>query len=111
MALFIDLLTTLCGSGKVRKACAKILCPCKVLEQVGKVAYRLKLPPDSSSMSHVSLLNEGEVLATTLALLPLLEGKVVPTPQAILRSGLNRGHNEVLVHGLPFCQLKQHGDS
>lgn len=101
MASFTTLLTALVARRRSAKLVPKFYGPSKVLEQVGKVTHRLELPPDSRShdVFHVSLLKEfkGEVPTTTPALSPLLEGKVVPTPQAILCSRLNHDHSEVLV--------------
>lgn len=75
--------------------------PFQVLEWVGQVAYRLKLPEKSRihDVFHVSVLKRfaGVPPAATVPLPPLVHGHVFPTPSQVIRARLNRGTWELLV--------------
>jgi hypothetical protein len=68
---------------------------------VDKVSYKFQLPSRARihDVFHVSLLKkyEGCVPDQMVPLPDLLRGKVVPTPEKVLRARLNRGVWEVLV--------------
>ena len=74
----------------------------KVLEKVGVVAYKLALPSESRihDVFHVSLLKKftGEAPGSITPLPSLHDGRIIPVPRTILRTRLNRGEQELLVH-------------
>ena len=76
--------------------------PYKVLERIGAVAYRLKLPPRARihDVFHVALLKKfaGPPPTVITPLPPILQGRVVPTPSQVARARLNRGSWELLVN-------------
>ncbi|KAL4366769.1 hypothetical protein GQ457_05G003480 [Hibiscus cannabinus] len=86
---------------KHHKLLPKYFGPFKILNKIGTVAYQLELPVDSRihDVFHVSLLKEYKgPQPAAIGDLPLVcDGKALPTPQAILRSRLNRGQQELLV--------------
>lgn len=69
--------------------------PFPILQRVGSVAYKLQLPSHSKlhNVFHVSLLKPYKGAPPTLpsTLPPIDNGRVIPTPAAILRARLNRG--------------------
>jgi len=71
------------------------------LERDGDVAYKLALPVGTRihDVFHVGLLKpfHGEPPVVIPALPPLQHGRVVPEPEAVLKSRLARGHLEFLV--------------
>jgi hypothetical protein len=75
--------------------------PYQIVERINAVAYRLHLPARARlhDVFHVSLLKKfhGEAPSAPPALPATLHGKVVTTPQHVLRARLNRGVWEVLV--------------
>ena len=75
--------------------------PFKIVERVGAVAYRLQLPPHARihDVFHVSLLKKfhGDPPTEIASLPELLHGRVVPTPESVVRARVNRGTWEVLV--------------
>jgi len=75
--------------------------PYQILERVGDVAYKLALPVGTRihDVFHVGLLKpfHGEPPVVIPALPPLQHGRVVPEPEAVLKSRLARGHLEFLV--------------
>ena len=66
------------------------------------MAYRLRLPPKAHihDVFHVALLKKyiGDPPVAVLPLPSILHGRVLPTPAAIVRSRLNRGRWQLLVH-------------
>jgi len=79
----------------------------RVLERIGRVAYRLQLPEGACihGVFHVGLLKQhrGDPPATLGDLLPTLEGRALPTPKCVLRTQRRRGIWKLLVKwsGLP----------
>jgi hypothetical protein len=75
--------------------------PFQVLERIGEVAYRLRLPADARvhDVFHVGVLKpfRGEPPSATPPLPPLLHGRVLPAPERVLRASLRRGVWHVLV--------------
>jgi hypothetical protein len=73
----------------------------QVLQKVGEVSYMVQLPQNARihDVFHVSLLKKFEGI-TPAALVPLphiLCGKVIPTPDKVLKARLNRGVWEIQV--------------
>lgn len=75
--------------------------PFQVLECIGAVAYRLQLPANARmhDVFHVALLKkfEGQAPASVPALPPLVHGRVLPTPEKVVRARHNRSVWELLV--------------
>jgi hypothetical protein len=75
--------------------------PYQIAEQIGAVAYRLKLPSKARihGVFHVALLKkyDGDPPVAVMPLPPILHGQVLPTPAAVIRARLNRGQWQVLV--------------
>jgi hypothetical protein len=75
--------------------------PYKIQERVGKLAYRLELPPRARihCVFHVVFLKkfEGEPPAEVVPLPVIRHGRVVPIPSQVIKARLNRGTWEVLV--------------
>ncbi|XP_066333858.1 uncharacterized protein [Miscanthus floridulus] len=73
----------------------------QVVERLGAVAYRLKLPPKARihDVFHVALLKkyEGDPPAAIMSLPAILRGRVVPTPSQVVWAHLNCGCWELLV--------------
>jgi hypothetical protein len=70
--------------------------PYQVLERIGAVAYRLRLPPKVCihDVFHVALLKRfvGEPPIALVPLPSILHVRVVPTPAVVIRTRLNRRH-------------------
>jgi hypothetical protein len=75
--------------------------PYQVVQKVGEAAYKLQLPSRARihDVFHVSLLKkyEGPAPAAVVPLPDILHGKVLPSPDKVLRARLNRGVWEILV--------------
>jgi len=76
--------------------------PFQVLERIGSVAYHLQLQANAKihDVFHVGMLKkfEGTPPSAVPALPPLVHGRVLPTPETVLRACLNRGVWQLLVH-------------
>jgi hypothetical protein len=72
-----------------------------VLERVGEVAYRLRLPADAwiHGVFHVGVLKplHGEPPVSTMPLPPIQHGHLLPLLERVLRASLRRGVWHVLV--------------
>ena len=92
------------AKGKLRPRYAG---PFRVLERIGRVAYRLQLPETARfhDVFHVGLLKQwrGDPPATPAVVPPVSEGRLLPAPEQVVRAELRRGHWKLLVkwHGLP----------
>jgi hypothetical protein len=75
--------------------------PYQILQRIGTVSYKLQLPPRARihDVFHVSLLKkyEGTTPSKVVSTPELLNGRVIPTPETVLRARLNRRVWEVLV--------------
>jgi hypothetical protein len=80
------------------KLAPKFFGPYQVTAKIGNVSYHLKLPR-IHDVFHVSLLKnfEGAALVEVQQLPQILHGKVVPSPERIVRARLNRGVWELLM--------------
>lgn len=69
--------------------------PFRVLESIGTVSYRLELPSGACihNVFHVALLKkyEGAPPVAPVLLPSIVRGRVVPEPEAVLKTRLNRG--------------------
>lgn len=78
--------------------------PYQIISRVGEVSYKLQLPPQTRihDVFHVSLLKkfEGALPTEVMPLPDLFHGRVVPSPEKVLRATLIRGVSEVLVKWL-----------
>jgi hypothetical protein len=81
--------------------------PFLILEKIGDVAYRLKIPDDAKlqDVFHVGLLKpfKGEPPTETSSLPPVHHSRACAEPETVLRGRLARGRRELLVQwkGLP----------
>jgi len=76
--------------------------PFQVVARVGAVAYRLRLPDNAKirDVFHVELLKKfvGTPPIELVQLPAIVRGRIVPTPQHVIRARLNRGVWELLIH-------------
>lgn len=82
--------------------------PFKVIRKIGSRAYKLELPPSKiHDIFYISLLKpfHGDPALTMPALPPPADGRVVPTPQKILRARMYKGEWEILVLWQGFQKL------
>jgi hypothetical protein len=75
--------------------------PFQVIEQIGPVSYRLRLPSRARihDVFHVVFLKkfEGDAPTTVTPLSPLVHGRVVPVPAKVVRAKPTKDSWEVLV--------------
>ena len=80
----------------------RVFGPYQIVERLGAVAYRLRLPPKACihDVFHVVLLKryEEDPPGVIVPLPPMLHGRVIPIPAAVVRARLNRGRWQLLVH-------------
>ena len=73
----------------------------QILQRVGTVAYRLQLPPKSRlhDVFHVVFLKKftGDSPSTTVPLPPIIHGRAVPAPAAVIRARPSRSSWDLLV--------------
>jgi hypothetical protein len=86
------------GRGKLGP---KFFDPYQILEQVGKVCYKLKLPYGAKlhDVFHIGLLKKfcGEPPQAMIALSPIRHGRACLEPSTVVKSRLARGRHELLV--------------
>jgi hypothetical protein len=75
--------------------------PYQILQRIGEVSYKLQLPPRACihDVFHVALLKkfEGTALSQVVPLPDILHGRVIPSPNKVVKARLNRGVWELLV--------------
>ena len=73
----------------------------QILQRVGTVAYRLQLPPKSRlhDVFHVVFLKKftGDSPSTTVPLPPIIHGRAVPAPAAVIRARPSHSSWDLLV--------------
>jgi hypothetical protein len=83
------------------KLAPKFFGPYPVVERIGPVVYRLKLPPRARihDVFHVEFLRkfQGQALESVLPLPPIVRGRVVPQPDQVLRAQPTASSWELLV--------------
>jgi hypothetical protein len=76
--------------------------PFRILEHVGTVAYRLELPEGARihDVFHVGLLKpfRGTPPVLPLDLPPMQNGRLLPSPEKIIKARMQHGQWQVLVH-------------
>ena len=88
-------------AGRPTKLAPRYYGPFQMVERVGSVAYRLQLPDNAKihDVFHVGLLKkfEGAPPSAVPLLPPLVHGRVLPSPEKVVRARLNRGMWQLLV--------------
>ncbi|GKE99106.1 hypothetical protein Tco_0022457 [Tanacetum coccineum] len=89
---------------KQHKLSAKFCGPFKVVQRIGKVAYKLKLPPSTQIhlVFHVSQLKKCHSTELSMGSLALCdsEGSLAVVPYKILERKLAKQGNRVVIYGL-----------
>jgi hypothetical protein len=75
--------------------------PYQIMQRIGEVSYKLQLPPRARihDVFHVALLKkfEGTAPSQLVPLPDILHGRVIPSPDKVVKARLNRGIWELLV--------------
>jgi hypothetical protein len=83
------------------KLSPKYFGPYQISEQIGSVTYRMDIPSDIRihHAFHVSILKKytGPPPSNPLPMPTIYNGVTVPEPELVLKSGLHRGHLQVLI--------------
>lgn len=95
--------------GKRGKLSPRYVGPYQIVERIGALAYRLKLPDGARihNVFHIRVLKPfiDTLPATTLPLPPIQHGRLLQAPEKALRSQRRHGHWHILIQwfGLPIA--------